>query len=254
MEQSESKGFFDGLSSKTAFGLGIAAAVLGLGTIGFIVLLVFGFNGKSFSLAAGNAQIAAPTPAGIVPEAAPLANVPSVSDEDHIRGANNAKVTIVEYSDFECPYCQRFHGTMQQILAKYPNDVRWVYRHFPLDQLHPTARPAAEASECVAALGGNDKFWAFADKIFAVAGVPPSADKLEQYAKEIGLNVNSFKSCVSGGKYKQTVADMEAGGAAAGVRGTPGNFLIAPDGTVSEIPGAQPFETIDPVLQQMLAS
>jgi hypothetical protein len=80
--------------------------------------------------------------------------VPQIRSEDHIRGNKNAKVFLVEYSDFECPFCARFHPTAQQVLDEYGDDVAWVYSHFPLDQRHPNARPAAEASECVSEIGG----------------------------------------------------------------------------------------------------
>ena len=93
--------------------------------------------------------------------------LPTISDTDHVLGKANAKVTIVEFSDFQCPFCSRHHPTMQRIISEYPDDVRWVYKHFPLESIHPRARPAAEASECVADLAGNDAFWQYADKLFA---------------------------------------------------------------------------------------
>ncbi|MFH1610573.1 MAG: DsbA family protein, partial [Patescibacteria group bacterium] len=87
-----------------------------------------------------------------------------VKSTDHVRGNKDAKITIVEYSDFQCPYCSSFHTTMQQVMQVYPNDVKWVYRHFPLDSIHPVARKAAEASECAADQG---KFWEYTDEVFA---------------------------------------------------------------------------------------
>lgn len=91
---------------------------------------------------------------------------PVVTDEDHIRGNPNAAITIVEYSDFECPFCSRFHPTVKQALVDYGDQVRWVYRHFPLAQIHPNAIPSAEASECVAEQKGNEGFWEFVDAMF----------------------------------------------------------------------------------------
>jgi len=91
-----------------------------------------------------------------------------VTEADHIRGAVNAPIKIVEYSDFDCAFCARFHQTMKAIVAKYPGDeVAWVYRHFPLEQLHPNAATVALASECVADLGGDEAFWTFADTYLA---------------------------------------------------------------------------------------
>jgi len=95
-----------------------------------------------------------------------VANMPAVTEDDHIRGAKNPKITLVEYSDFQCSFCKRIHPTLIKILENYGDDVAWVYRHYPLDAMHPNARSAAETSECVAKYGGNDKFWEFIDIIY----------------------------------------------------------------------------------------
>lgn len=91
--------------------------------------------------------------------------VPKLKEQDHVRGNRNAQVLLIEYSDFQCPFCQRFHPTALQVLEEYGDDVAWVYRHFPLDQLHPQARSAALASECVTEIGGDEAFWEFTDKV-----------------------------------------------------------------------------------------
>ncbi|MCR4279564.1 MAG: thioredoxin domain-containing protein [Candidatus Zambryskibacteria bacterium] len=93
-------------------------------------------------------------------------NVPALGDGDHVRGSVDAPVTLIEYSDLECPFCKSFHPQVQQALAGYGNQLSWVYRHFPLD-FHPSARPLAEGSECAAQLGGNDKFWEYVDYVFS---------------------------------------------------------------------------------------
>jgi protein-disulfide isomerase len=94
-----------------------------------------------------------------------------ITDEDHIRGNQDAAVKIVEYSDFGCPYCARFHQTMKQVTNNYDaSEVAWVYRHFPIPQLHPQAPRLARASECAADLGGQEAFWTFADEVFAGGG------------------------------------------------------------------------------------
>lgn len=90
-----------------------------------------------------------------------------VTNEDHIKGSMDAPVMIVEYSDFDCPFCARFHGVMNTIVKKYDGEVAWVYRHFPLEQLHPNAKAVSVASECVAKLGGNEAFWVFTDGYLA---------------------------------------------------------------------------------------
>lgn len=91
--------------------------------------------------------------------------IPEVSEDDHILGAKNAELVLVEYSDTKCPFCQQFHMTMQQLLAANSDKLAWVYRHFPLAQLHPTAPKEAEAIECAAEQGGNEAFWSFADAV-----------------------------------------------------------------------------------------
>ncbi|MBI2036161.1 thioredoxin domain-containing protein, partial [Candidatus Microgenomates bacterium] len=115
-----------------------------------------------------------------------------VSDSDHIRGSKDARLSLVEYSDLECPFCKSFHPTMQKILQDYDGKVRWVYRHFPLDSIHPKARPAALAAECVASLGGNDKFWNHVDKLFEGAPVTLTDDQLKTIATGLGVNASQF--------------------------------------------------------------
>ncbi len=91
---------------------------------------------------------------------------PVSKTNDHIRGNPNAPVSLIEYSDFECPFCKRFHDTAKQIVQQYGGKVNWVYRHFPLDFHNPAAQREAEAAECAAELGGNEAFWRFTDLIY----------------------------------------------------------------------------------------
>src|SRR3989344_6312937 len=117
--------------------------------------------------AAGGAQGGQPAAGGVQPSFGNADQVDKLRDDDHVRGDRNARMLLIEYSDFECPYCKSFHPTAQQIVDEYKGRVAWVYRHFPLDSIHPKARTAAIASECVTELGGKDAFWAFADELFA---------------------------------------------------------------------------------------
>ena len=169
-----------------------------------------------------------------------------INEKDHIRGNFNAPVTIVEYSDFQCPFCQKFHPTMQQILADYPEKVRWVYKHFPLDQIHPQARPAAEASECVWEQKGNEGFWQFADGLFE------NQERLgkslyQELAQKLGLNMDQFNDCLSSRKYKDKVIADYQEGIKAGVRGTPGNFVNG-----EAVFGAVPYETLKAAVERAL--
>lgn len=92
--------------------------------------------------------------------------VPTLKDDDHIRGNANADIAIFEYSDYQCPFCTRVHPTYLQVMDEYGDKVMWVYRHFPLTSIHPDALPLAIGSECVAAQGGNDAFWDYTDALF----------------------------------------------------------------------------------------
>ena len=96
------------------------------------------------------------------------AQIRPVSSEDHILGNKNAKIVIVEYSDLECPFCKVFHNTMHQVVEKSNGDVAWVYRHYPIPQLHKKAFHEAEATECAWEQKGNDGFWKYMDKLFEI--------------------------------------------------------------------------------------
>ncbi len=171
--------------------------------------------------------------------------------KDHIRGNPQATVTLIEYSDFECPFCKRHHATVQKILDTYKDDVNLVFRQFPLTSIHPHAQKAAEAAECAADLGGNDAFWRYHDGLFAMESL--SDEAFVALAKQVGLREASFKNCLESGKFAQDVADQENEGMAAGVRGTPGNFLIAHASKETQtIDGAAPFERFASVIDGML--
>ncbi len=190
---------------------------------------------------------AAPTvPDEEVPAGEP---VPPVDPEtDHIRGNPDAKVSIIEYSDYECPFCKRHHPTMVQLLKDYPNDVNWVYRHYPLS-FHPNAQPAAEAAECVAEIGGNDKFWEFSDKLMGSESYDYAA-----IVKELGLSEQKFTECFSSGKHKQFIADQMNAGATAGVSGTPGNFVLNNETQESQfLSGAYPVTNFKSMIDAILA-
>lgn len=181
-------------------------------------------------------------------------NVPGLKEDDHVRGSRDAKVFIVEYSDFQCPYCASFHPTAQQALDEYEGDVAWIYRHFPLDTLHPRARAAAEASECVADLGGSDAFWNFADDLFENQDTALTESGLVNAAASAGVGTAVFNTCVESGNFEQLVEDEYQEGIDAGVTGTPGNFVVTSDGQVWSLPGAVPFSSLQETIDEALAS
>ena len=182
--------------------------------------------------------------ANTAPVAPPVVNageIAQIREDDHVLGNRDASIVLIEYSDFDCPYCSRFHPTMKQVMAEYGDEVAWVYRHFPL-AIHPDAQRKSEASECVAELGGNDAFWAFADGIFEGRGTD-----LNALASESGVDSAAFTNCLSSGKYTQDVKTEMAGGQQAGVTGTPGTLLVV-DGEAQLLSGALPFASVKQVI------
>lgn len=167
-----------------------------------------------------------------------------ITGEDHIRGNPNAPVKIVEYSDTECPFCKKLHPTLQQVIGEYGDQVAWVYRHFPLDQLHPKARKEAEATECAAELGGNDGFWKYLDRLFEVTPANDGLDpaELPRIAQYVGLDVARFNECLSSGKYAQKIEGQVQDAIATGGTGTPWNIVVAKNGEKYPLSGAQPYE------------
>lgn len=179
-----------------------------------------------------------------------------VTSEDHIRGDINAPVKIVEYSDTECPFCKKFHTTMQQVVSEYGKDgkVAWVYRHFPLDQLHSKARKEAEATECAADLGGNDKFWAYLDRLMEITPANNGLDlaELPKIAEYVGLDVNKFNECLSSGKYAQKIEEHVQNAVATGGQGTPWNIVVGKNGKKYPLSGAQPYASVKQLIELAL--
>lgn len=172
----------------------------------------------------------------------------TISKKDHIRGNYQAPVTIVEFSDFQCPFCRQFHPTMKQLLAEYPDKVRWVYKHFPLDQIHPNARPAAEASECVFEQKGDDGFWQFSDNL--LENQERLGESLyKELAKKLGLDMKQFNNCLSSRKYKDKVEADYQEGIKVGVQGTPGSFVNG-----EPLAGAVPYETLKAAVEKALTN
>ena len=133
-----------------------------------------------------------------IPTPTPTAAVPPVTSDDHVKGPASAKVTLIEYSDFECPYCLSHKSTIDQIIQNYGDKVRFVFRQFPLTSIHPEAEKAAEASECASEQGN---FWEMYDKIFAdnAAGTM-SVAKWKEEAKNLKLDTVKFNDCLDSGK------------------------------------------------------
>lgn len=177
-----------------------------------------------------------------------LEQMTPVSSKDHIRGDINAPVKIVEYSDTECPFCKRFQDTMNEVMDTYGKDgkVAWVYRHFPIDQLHSKARKEAVAMECANELGGNDKFWEYADRLYEVTpannGLDPA--ELPKIAEYVGLDKAKFSTCLASTKYDKHIQDEVENAQATGGNGTPWSIVVGKDGKKYPLSGAQPISAI----------
>ena len=182
----------------------------------------------------------------------------AVSAEDHILGNPDAPVKIIEYSDLDCPYCRTFHATMKQLMALYGSagQVAWVYRHFPIVALHPNASKLAEASECVAELGGNDAFWKFIDGVFTAPNFNDRYDMsgLDANAAVAGVPRDAFRTCLESEKYKEKVAAQFADATKAGGKGTPHNLIIGPNNEVVPVPGSRAYATVKEIIDALLLS
>ena len=160
-----------------------------------------------------------------------------------VRGPEDAKVTVVEFSDFHCPFCKRVQPTLTQLLAKYPNDVKLVYKHMPLDQLHPHARRAAQASWCAQQQG---RFWEYHDALYA--GAPDGSEPaLAAVAERVGLDTAKYQQCMASDEAARQVQTHVEEGARYGVTGTPAFFING-----RFLNGAVPLETFVQVVEEEL--
>ena len=209
-------------SPKQTFLLGLGGGVLVICTIGFFILLGVMFGGDEYDddyERDGAPTVVVDQPSAPAAPAAP--ELRAVDEDDNVKGAENPKVTIVEFSDLECPFCARFHPTMEKILENYGDDVRWVWRHFPLESIHPKARSLAIATECAAEQG---KFWEMTDEIIKDTG----KGTLENYASAAGVNFSKLQKCVDSGKYDSAVTEDAKDAVAAGGQGTPYSVIVGP--------------------------
>jgi len=213
-------------------------------------------------------QKPAPSQKNDIVDKEPTITLKAVSKEDHIFGNPNAPIKIVEYSDTACPFCKSFHPTMKKIMEEYgpTGKVAWVYRHFPLNKprsdgfvLHPNAGNEAEAMECAAALGGNDKFWEYTNRLYDITPSVTSASptgldqkQLPEIAKYVGLDVISFNECLTSDRFAQKVEDQYLSGVNAGVSGTPYSIAVTSSGKQVPINGAQPIANVKAIIDSLL--
>lgn len=186
-----------------------------------------------------------------------IVGLKDVSPEDHVLGNPDAQLAIIEFSDTECPFCKKIHQTMNQIMDEYgkTGKVKWIYRHFPLDALHDKTRKEAEATECATDLGGNEKFWAYINRLYSITpsnnGLDPA--ELPKIAEYVGLDKTAFESCLASGKFAAKVEANYQDGLSAGVEGTPYSVIInSKDGKKYPISGALPYQQVKIAIDQLL--
>jgi protein-disulfide isomerase len=227
----------------------VAAAIVAFAAVGIFVLGMFTHamvesddgGGTAAQAAAANNGAAA---AVAQPTVAPRPTVEATVDDDPAQGPQDAPVTMIEFSDFQCPYCARFQqDTLPQILSNYGDKIRFVYRDFPLTGLHANAQNAAEASECADDQG---KYWEYHDILFQNQAAL-DVQSLEGYAASLGLDTAAFNDCLTSHKYEQEVNKDLQDGENAGVQGTPSFFI---NGTL--ITGAQPYAAFQAAIEAAL--
>jgi protein-disulfide isomerase len=241
-------------SGKSKAELSIPAAIIIAGII--IAVSIFASN-SSGPVADNNGGDNLNEGPGEVEPVKPMdINLRPVSNEDHIRGGLDATVKVVVFSDPECPFCKRFHSTMKQVADNYSkgNKVAWVYRHFPLDTLHPKARKESEALECANELGGGDGFWNYMDRLMTVT---PSNDQLDpaelpKIAEFVKLDKAKFQTCLNSGKYANKVQKDVDDAVSAGGRGTPYSVIVSATGKKYPVDGALPYESLSAMIETAL--
>ncbi len=176
-----------------------------------------------------------------------------ITKEDWTYGNPDAKVAIVEFSDIECPYCKSFYKTLKEIVDNSDGKIKWVYRHAPLDSLHPNARLKAHVIECIGAQGGNDTFWTALDDIILNKVELATMDDFDAFIKKLGADNEKFKTCMESGLYAVKIQEHLEESQKLGMKGTPFSVIVAGKKTVP-IPGAlkkeQVMSLINPFLKK----
>lgn len=231
--------------NKNIFFISGAIIIAGLLIAGAVIF------SSNFSPSSQKAQINPETQETVEEDLVPsVDNVEPVIEEDHLRGDPNAPVTLIEFSDFECSFCSRFHATISEVLEEFSGEVKWVYRHFPLS-FHAQALPAALTSECIAELGGNDAFWYFADEVFG------NQDKIgpdfyQQIAQDLGLDLEVYEECISSEKHFERVKNNFEQAIMSGGQGTPYSIVVAKDGELIPFSGALSLDQVRDIIKQAI--
>lgn len=172
--------------------------------------------------------------------------------KEHWNGKNDARYVLVEYSDLQCPFCKSIHSNLEKLQETNKSKLAWVYRHFPLPN-HPTAQPAAEATECMVEQKGNDAFWKMTKQIFEK--MPDfTTEDLNSLAVTLGADETKFAQCLENKKFAKKVKEQMEEGVKAGVDSTPTNFLYdLKTGNQTKIIGAVPYEDLQKSLDTFIS-
>ncbi len=230
------------------FSLPVSIIIAGLLIAGGIYL-----NGRMAKTAPTPTQQRQAASAGLAEAIRPI------DGNDHILGDSQARVLLVEYSDTECPYCKNFHQTMLSVMQNYgqEGEVAWVYRHYPIAEIHAKAFNEAVATECAAALGGNSKFWEYINKLYEVT---PSNDGLDPkelatIAAQVGLSSAEFNNCLGSGEFSPRVSADIQNAEELGIMGTPFSIIIdTKNNEYYPLEGAYPYASVKQVIDMILSS
>ena len=207
-----------------------------------------------FQMPTGGAQASAAAASSAAPSYTP----PTVGDDSPMMGKSDAPITVIEFTDFQCPFCQRhFQQTFGQIKQNYVDTgkVKYVIRYFPLTQIHPNAEKSAEAAACA---NDQGKFWQMHEKLFTEQGAwspldgVAAATVFKKYAADLGLDSNAFSKCLDSGEKADKVKKDTADGSSAGINGTPGFWILGPNNKTQQVSGAYPYATFQTAFDGMV--
>ncbi|MFA6814046.1 MAG: thioredoxin domain-containing protein [Candidatus Pacebacteria bacterium] len=237
-----------------------------------LIVLIIGFMGgslwtenhllKSDGFVGSNKQVVKEgETAQEIDDSIVLDNIPKLNDSDHVLGAKKADVIMISYLDFQCSYCQRWHPTFNTLLAKYADQITFVYRHFTLG--FPYSDKLAQASECVAEYGGEEAFWKFTDtvyekltdeSIYTLENSNPiiTDDSILTIAANAGAPLKQMQDCLESQESANKIEEMKQGAISAGIGGTPATIIISKKAGSELIPGALPIEEVEAMLEKHL--
>lgn len=257
MENTSKRPLFESASPKLTFWFGFFVGAGLLTLIGFVFLLVMMVKGidlgssktSNKTSTATTTNTNTTTTTTTTPTLVDAADI-TIGDDDYVRGNPDASVTLVEFTDLECPFCKKFHPSLKNVMDANEGDIRWVYKHFPLS-FHPEAKPAAIAAECAGKLGGNDTFWSFVDTMYDNQN-DLGDDLYKKVAADLGLDADEFATCLDSGEFDAKIAADQKLGQSVGVGGTPSTYVIAGD-VAEKLNGAVPQSEVEAAVADALA-